>query len=382
MASYSIITLDSHEQSNKNIHSSNDANSFRINLPKIHYEGHSEIALQALTYHHDFYNVHHYNKRFYVKIALPKPFWRDYFEKQSNFEASYELLELSTPNDDDDDWPVSDLLNIEQWRNARYDKTAHQRFWYTKVFECELPMGAHREPKLLIQSMVANCVATPGQTLLGVPIELYNLSKQLFKPTTNQPSYQPIEVTTSPYLGFKMTSNIGIFFHKSIADLLGVIPHRSAEYDDDFVNYVSNYRIDCFKPTLTKFVAFNSKILQRNELLQNMARFQVSYKKKDAELNMSRSEIHLQVFCDIVKATHVVNDKLCRMLYSVRRHDNYGAIVTLEPHHLMYLPTVGANLNTIQIDIKAFANNEPVILLGPATITLRVQSQFNTLNHS
>lgn len=378
MSSYSIITLDSHEQSNKNIHRSNNANSFRINLPKIHYEGHSEIALQNLTYHHVFYNVHHYNKRFYVKIALPKPFWRDYFHKQFCFN---EIVELAIP-DDDDDWPVDDLLNIDHWRNTRFDKTEHQRFWYTKIFECELPMGAHRDPKLLIQSMVANCRAMPGQTLLGIPIELYNVSKQLFKPTTHQQP-DPIESTTNPQLGFKITSNIGIFFHKSIANLLGIsTPHKSAEFDADFVNYVSNYKIDCFKPTISKFVAYNSKLLQRNELLQNMARFQVSYKKKEAELQMSQSEIYLQIFCDAVKATHVVNDKLTRMLYSVRRHDNFGAIVTLEPRHLMFLPTVGANLNAIQIDIKAFSNSEPVILLEPATITLRVQSQFNTLNHS
>ena len=362
MASYSTITLDSHDVGNKSVHPSNDSNSFRVDCPNIHYPSHAECALTKLIYHHDFFNVHHLNKQFFLKISLPIPLWQGHVEDAELFQAGQTWANTI--------WPVTgDPLDPQAWAETRYNQE-HKPFWHTKIYECHLTIGNHRNPELFLSSVVGQSFAMAEVGLFGVPIDLCNYSQEIFG----------VPIISKYKDGLRLSNNVSLFLHHDIVNLLAISTGlSSAVWDEDFSSYVTNYRVNALRPDIAKYRRFNnSSLSSTNTLPRRMIKPDVKFDKKISETEMSRAEIYMEVETDIVRSTHVFNNRLTRILFTTRRMETFGNIVTIEPKHLIYLPTIGANFGSIQINIKAWSGSSRVILNGRASVTLQLQTKIFT----
>ena len=369
MSAYSVITLDSHDLDNKSIHPDNHTNNFRVDIPTIHYPLHAECALTKLVYHHEFHNIHQFNRIFFIKISLPITVW-----VQLDTIENDQFLDYFDEGLRNVDWPVDgDPFLIESWERVPYDPENHERFWHSQIYECHLTVGNHRSPKTLMNTIVSEARSRPG-SLLGVPHVVLEASERLF-------GAPPIVAqSTAPSLGLKVTGNTALFLHSNICQLMNLDdrPSTPAEHDPSFVNYIETYTSQ--KPHISKYRVFNYASMARMTIPANMQRRMIQYKITEATNNLSKGELYLEVSTDIVKSNHVLNNKLTRILYTTRCEKTFGSIVQIEPFNLIFLPCIGAHFGNIGINIRAYSLGEPVLLQGPASVTLRLQGQIFTAN--
>ena len=78
MSAYNVVTITSDDAANNSTHPHNEPDCYRVDIPTLRWPHHAEIALVKFTYTHSFHNVHDVNRRFFVKVSLPKPLWPDY----------------------------------------------------------------------------------------------------------------------------------------------------------------------------------------------------------------------------------------------------------------------------------------------------------------
>ena len=372
MSAYTTITLDSFDHHNNSIHPTNTPNCFRIDVPQIAYKTPMEIAITSFTYDNSFANVHALNNSVYIAITLPVPLFDDFTDEEYN--------RTNFPHDRAEiEWPVADPDSIEDWKNLLYHHDIHRDFLHTRTYEYHLPIDNYSSLQKLAEAFFVWCYGSVPYDGVGIPNNIRDAYKKLY-------GHDPLGLNRSggrvPQIkGILLGGMTQMYLHDSLQKLLRVsesiapADHYGSFYP--YARYMNRYKqrnidMDCYSHI------FSLQRYSHVGLLSGIPREIVKFNEMEAHSAISHGELHLSVSCDMVKSTHVINNRLTRVLLTTRHKAKFKEIITIEPRNLIHLPALGNTINSIEVYISATCDNLPITLKGRSAITLRIQPSLWT----
>ena len=343
---YNLITLRSDDAQQIRKYPNNNGEKFRVALPySMQYSWDHEVALKSFTYKHQWNQIGPRGAgRFYIGIDMPEPLFED-FDPTSirNMFMIEEMKTAGIPN------PLTD------WRDINFSPDGKSDWWETRWYECEIPSERVTLATELCKRLAEE--ATEG------------LSPHIWQESTNLFGMAPLRLNAQSR-GLIMSPNVKLYVPRIFKDILNFGRNDCHDIPED-----DGIPLDGRKG----YCVYGESMRPQNTLPANYRQRNLTVLIKDAKKRIERGDIEIDILCSLARPTHIINSTMTSTLYHFRREEKLGAVITVEPKHLTFLPLRDLNPSSIEMHIVGRSNGSIAVLEEPVTVTLLLQPRQHTI---